>query len=48
MTGSSPVMPAANRGGAADRRFLHDDEASGAIKKIPPSIRLDVLGVEGS
>ena len=47
MTGSSPVMPAANRGGAADRRFLHDDEA-GAIKKIPPSIRLDVLGVEGS
>jgi hypothetical protein len=23
---SSPVMPAANRGTASDRRFLHDDE----------------------
>jgi hypothetical protein len=31
MPGSSPVMLAANRGTAADRRFLHDDEA-GALE----------------
>ena len=33
LAASSPIMPAADRGAAADRRFLHDDEA-GALQML--------------